>query len=260
MLGWSDFSLKYRGSVLGYLWSFLGPLMQFVIIFAVFRPFVGAHIPHYALYLFLGIIVWEHFALTTAGCIALPQEKAGLIQRTRVPRILLPMILGWTHAIIFLTRFAVFVMLAMVQGVRPTIVYAYLPLLLLHMTLLALGVGMALGAYSLRYRDIAHLWGIALQMLFWMTPVMYAVDRLPFSREVMTFFSAGIPWSPLDAIRAAIRVQPLTLLLHDARRVLLWGAMPSGQHIIFATILSGAIFLLGASIFRRRSRYFLQEY
>lgn len=261
VLGWSDFCLKYRGSILGYLWSFLGPLAQFFVIFAVFRPFVGAGISHYALYLFLGIIVWEHFSLTTSACVALPQEKAGLIQKTRVPRILLPLATGWTHVAIFLTRLLVFAVIAAAYGIFPRMSYAYLPILLLQMSFLALGIGMLLGAFSLRYRDIAHLWGIALQALFWLTPVMYAIDRLPFSQEALRILRVGIPWHPIELVRAFVRVQPLTLLLADARRTLLLGeSLPSVWHMVFVTAFCAGFFCIGSAVFRQRSRSFSQEY
>lgn len=249
-VGWADFSLKYRGSLLGYAWSLLGPLVQFVVILHVFRFVTGEGIPHYPLYLFLGIIVWEHFALSTAGCIAMLHEKMGMIEKVSFPRILLPLSVGWTHIVIFSTRFLIFVIFALLFGARPTVGYLLFPLVLLQMTLLALGCGMMLAAYALRYRDIGHLWSIALQILFWLTPVMYG--HIP-----------EASFSPLAAISAFIRLQPLSLVLRDARQMFLYlpdtGFPPAG-HVLMVTAVSAAFFVFGALLFARRSRYFVQEY
>ena len=61
-IGWSDFVMKYRGSFLGYLWSFAPMIVRFLVIFHIFRPFMGEKVPYYHLYLFLGLIVWQHFS------------------------------------------------------------------------------------------------------------------------------------------------------------------------------------------------------
>src|SRR3990167_9362705 len=95
IVGWSDFFLKYRGSVLGYVWSLLAPLAKFLVIYYVFRPFVRDTIPYYSLYLFLGIIVWEHFTVTTTHCMSVLHEKAAFVQKLPFPRILLIFIVGW---------------------------------------------------------------------------------------------------------------------------------------------------------------------
>lgn len=249
-LGWADFSLKYRGSVLGYAWSFLGPLVQFIVIFHVFRSVLGGSIDRYPLYLFLGIIVWEHFALTTSATIEVLHQKMGMIQQIRFPRVLLPLAVGWTHLIIFVTRLLIFLIFALLLGVRPSAVFFLLPFLLLQMTLLALGVGMAVSSFTLKYRDVAHLWGILLQILFWLTPILYAHDPVP-------------SWAGFAALSAFIQWQPVSLVLQEARGFFLYSDALSAAdlvRIVLLTILCLAVFLAGALVFVRRSRYFVQEY
>src|SRR3989338_11677150 len=94
VMGWSDFVLKSRGSFFGYLWSLMGPLVKFLVILYVFGPYVSPEIPAYPLYLFLGVILWEHFVTTKAACIHALTEKAGIIQKLQFPRILLMLSAG----------------------------------------------------------------------------------------------------------------------------------------------------------------------
>ncbi len=263
-LGWSDFTLKYRGSVLGYLWSFLVPLVKFLVILHIFRPF-ASQIPFYPLYLFLGIILWEHFAMTTSACISLPHDKEAVIKKMPLPRILLVFSVGWMHCIILATYVIMFLLFSVAMGADlRAVALLYLPILFLQTTLLALGIGMMLGSYSLKFRDIPHLWGVLLQIFFWLTPVMYAYQpHAPVLADAQTLVSGGIPltlWSWFDVF---IRFQPLSLLMHDARRVLLYPGtlgIPSALHIGILTLILAVIFSAGVLVFLRRSPHFLEEY
>ncbi|MBI5155800.1 ABC transporter permease [Candidatus Peregrinibacteria bacterium] len=263
-LGWADFILKYRGSVLGYLWSFLGPLVQFIVILTVFRPFIGEAIPQYPLYLFLGLIMWEHFSLTTSACVSVLYDKMGMMQKVSFPRILLPLSVGWTHLIIFLTRFAIFFLFALMLGVQPEWSYILLFVILLNMTLFALGIGMGVSAYSVRFRDIPHLWGVALQILFWLTPILYpAFNAGPVMHELVAMLSGRFSFTFASIFTTFIRFQPLSLILYDARRITLYAdssGVPSFIHIVFLTVMCSVFFLAGAILFVRRSRFFVQEY
>lgn len=263
-LGWADFILKYRGSVLGYLWSFIVPLVKFVVIFHIFRPFTG-DIPYYPLYLFLGILLWEHFALVTTACINMPTDKAMIIKKVPFSRLLLMFSVGWTHLMILLTYICIFLIFSVVfqRGLHPQSLI-YLPLLLVQASLLGMGVGMLLSSYSLRYRDIPHLWTVILQMLFWLTPVMYAYNPgAPLLADIRSMFQTGIPWSLWSVFDAFIRFQPLSILIHDARRVMLYPdtlGVPSFVHLGSFTIVCMLIFIAGALLFRARSPRFIEEY
>lgn len=261
-LGWSDFSLKYRGSLLGYLWSFLGPLAQFLVIYHVFKPFVASALPHYPLYLFLGLILWEHFAMTTSGCMSVLFDKEGIIQKMAVPRFLLIGALGWQNLLIFLTRLLVFALLALLLGVSLPWSIAFVPLLLVQMTALALGVGMLFGSYVLRYRDLQHLWGIGLNVLFWLTPITYPYTAAaPLLEDLRILVAGGFSWGA--ALSAFIRFQPLSLLLHESRRWLLYAeflGVPSFLHVLGFTLVCLLVFVGGFCVFQCRSRFFVEEY
>lgn len=262
-MGWADFLLKYRGSVLGYLWSFVAPLVKFLVMLHVFRRYVD--IPYYHLYLFLGLILWEHFSHTTTACIGMLDTKATIIKKVLMPRILLIMSVGWMHMIILLTYVSIFLIVGVITGMRipPSLIY-YMPITLIHATLIALGVGMFLSAFSLRYRDLQHLWVVGLQVLFWLTPIMYQYKpSAPLLSDIRNLFSGSMSLSFWSAFDIFIRFQPLSILIHDARRAFLYPdtmGVPSAIHVIAFTGVCCAVFLTGAMVFQRRSRYFIQEY
>jgi len=263
-IGWSDFLLKYRGSVLGYVWSLISPVVKFLVILHIFSPLVGDSISSYPLYLFLGIIMWEHFSYTTSACMGMLHDKAEIIQRLPFPRLLLIFIVGWTQAIVFATHLVVFFLFALAYGIPLQGGAGYMLLIILQMTLLALGIGMILSAWSLKYRDINHLWSIGLQVLFWLTPIAYGytVGRT-FLRDLIASASSlperlSLTW----LLETFIQFQPLSVLINDARRVMLplTAGVPSALHAFGFTVICGCVFAAGAVLFSHRSRFFIQEY
>ena len=263
-IGWSDFLMKYRGSFLGYLWSFVPMIVRFLVIFHIFKNFVQQDVEYYSLYLFLGLIMWNHFSGVTSGCISALNSKSAIIQKVNFPRILLMFAVGCQQMIIFSTEFFLFVCFALFKGALPGIGYIYLPVLLVQMTLLALGIGMFLSAYSLKFRDISHMWSVVLQTLFWLTPIMYyKAIQAPLSVEASQLIASGGPRSLGGFFDAFIRFQPVSILMQDARRVLLYYeniGMPTFVHIGGATVICFLVFLVGSIVFWKRSRLFVQEY
>lgn len=264
VVGWSDFVLKYRGSLLGYLWSLAAPLAKFLVIYYVFKPLVGGEIAQYPLYLFLGIIMWEHFTVTTTNCMTALREKQAFFMKIPFPRILIMLIVGWTNMIIFLTHFLIFVAGVLIIGDTQWLPWLYIPVLLVQMTLLALGVGMLLASYCLKYRDILHLWGILSQVLFWLTPITYAykLDR-PISEQWKRLIEIIHHPSLHTVFDLFVQFQPLSLLTYDMRRVTLYAAdlsFPSAVHIGGVTLVLMALFAISAAVYHHRSKYFIEEY
>lgn len=256
--------MKYRGSFLGYLWSFVPMIVRFLVIFHIFRPFVGGDVPYYSLYLFLGLIIWQHFGGVTSGCISALNSKSAIIQKVNFPRIYLMFAVGCQQMIVFATEFILFLCFVPFMGPLPGFGYIYLPVLLFQMTLLALGVGMLISAYSLKFRDISHLWSVILQTLFWLTPIMYYREiKAPISKAAVDLVASGGPQNLWGVFDVFIRFQPVAMLMQDARRVLLYYetiGMPTLIHIGGATAVCLIVFIIGALIFMRRSTLFVQEY
>lgn len=262
-LGWAEFRLKYRGSVLGYFWSLAAPMAKFVIFLYVFQVIFPVDIPGYPLYLFLGIILWEYFANITTACIGVPLSYEHIIQKVAFPRFLLILTVGWLQTIIFLTHFLIFMFMSLFMGSPSILGLLFFPLICVQIALLSLGIGAFLASYSLRFRDFPHLWNIMLQILFWLTPVAYGhAVRAPALAEFLKILAAPHALIGWGALTAFVRFQPLSLIIFDARRVLLSvdALVPTLTHSVVLTAMCVATFIVGLLVFQRRSRYFVQEY
>ena len=120
-----------------------------------------------------------------------------------------------------------------------------------------------LSSFSLRFKDIPHLWSVMTQILFWLTPIMYpySADR-PFFEALLQVpgLMRDISW--VRFLDIFVRFQPLSVLIHDARRAMIFSPSqaPSALHALGFTILCLLLFSIGVLIFIRRSQSFLQEY
>lgn len=254
-LGWSDFVLKYRGSVLGYVWSLLVPLSRFIVIFLVLEPFVADGQSSYPLSLLLGLLLWDFFASATNACVHSLRDKSDLIERVAFPRIVIELSAVWTQLIVVVCNLVLFLIVTWALGTWPTVGILLLVPTLLGGISLALGIGAVLASFSLKYRDIPHLWQSVLQILFWLTPVAYPAESLVRSLALHDKF----PEFLRTAFSLLISVQPLSVFIESARSAIIGTPPPSVTAYISFLLISMGVGMTGTMIFIKRSRKFLEE-
>lgn len=176
----TDFKLRYQGSFLGYAWSLLRPLLLFVILYVVFVRFLklGNDIPHYPVYLLLGIVVWNFFTEMTVQSLGSIVGRGDLIRKIRIPRWLI-VFSSSISALINLGLNLIVVAIFMVINhvdVYGTVLFA--PLLLVEVYLFALGISLFLSALFVKFRDIGYIWEVMLQAGFYLTPILYPLSRI----------------------------------------------------------------------------------
>jgi ABC-2 type transport system permease protein len=176
----TDFKLRYQGSVLGYTWSLLRPLLLFLILYTVFVKFlhVGSDIPHYPIYLLLGIVLWNFFAEMTSLSLGSIVGRGDLIRKIRIPRWIIVLSTSITALVNFcLNLIIVFVFIIINRSGFP-VSLVLLPLILVQLYLFALGISLFLAATFVKYRDMTHIWEVCLQGLFYLTPIIFPLDLI----------------------------------------------------------------------------------
>jgi ABC-2 type transport system permease protein len=197
----TDFKLTYFGSVLGYLWSLMRPLMLFGVLYLVFSQIVkfGEAIPDYPMVLLLNIVLFTFFSEATQSGVTAIVNRESLVRKMQFPRLVLPLSSVLTAAFnLAVNLLAVFVFL-LAYGIRPRASWLLFPLVLVPLLLLATGVAMALSALYARYRDIQPIWVVASTMLFYGSPVLYTIESVP------------------EDVRAAFLANPIAAVLELAR-------------------------------------------
>lgn len=231
-LALSDFRLKYEDSALGYAWSMLSPLLMLAIYYFVFRHVIGVTTPGYLVYLVVGIVYWTFFQdCSYAGLNAL-QGKAGVMKSIAVAP---GLVVGGGVLSTFITLAINSVVLAAVLlaagRLSPLAPLALLPIACL--ALLASGTALLVAVAHVHFRDTGLVWGILLQALFWLTPVVYLVD------------------GPLAEL---LYLNPLARCLYLIRWFLVYNYLPATRFIVITVAACAAAFALGVAVFRRRAR------
>jgi ABC-2 type transport system permease protein len=174
-----DFKLRYFGSVLGYLWSLVRPLLFFLVLYLVFTRLFhfGKGVQHYPVYLLTSIMLWNYFVETTNGGVECLVNREDLLRKVRFPRLVIPLSVAVTAAFNLAINFIVVISFALASGVTPRPSWLQLPLLALLMAMLAIGAGMMLSVLYVRFRDMDPIWDVAIQIGFYLCPIIYTAGQ-----------------------------------------------------------------------------------
>jgi ABC-2 type transport system permease protein len=186
MLAVTDFKLRYFGSVLGYLWTLMRPLMLFGVLYFVFTQVVklGEGIEHYPVYLLTSIVLFTYFAETTGGGVKCLIDRENLLRKMRFPRIVIPISVSLASLFNLGLNLMAVLVFAIASGVQPRLSWLQFPLLVAILTIFAVGLAMLLSVLYVRFRDVDPIWTVVLQMMFYGTPILYVIAMLPPSIQV----------------------------------------------------------------------------
>lgn len=246
----TDFKLRYQGSVLGYAWSLLKPLMVFAILYVVFVRFlkIGADIPHYPIYLLLGIVLWNFFTETTGQGLGSIVSRSDLIRKIRIPRWIIVISASVSALINLCLNLVVVGVFLVLNGVDPTWSMALLPLSLLEIYAFALGMSFLLAAAFVRFRDLSNIWDVIVQAGFYLTPILY-----PLSMITNESFQKLLLMNPMAQAIQDARYNTVT---HDT--ITTWSRVSGWQGVIPLAVVVIAV-VLGVLYFKKRSTMFAEN-
>jgi ABC-2 type transport system permease protein len=246
----TDFKLRYQNSVLGYLWSLLKPLALFTILYIVFVKFLklGGSIPHFPVYLLLGIVIWSFFTEVTMQSIGAIVGRGDMLRKVNFPRYVVVLAGAFSALInlfLNLVIVAIFMLLGRV-GVRPVIVLA--PLLIIELFVFSLSVGFILSAMFVRFRDLSHIWEVVLQGAFYATPIIYPLNIIPVK------YAKILLLNPMAQI-----IQDLRYVMITNQTVTAANLYHTGWIRLIPIAITVVITIIAVTYFRARSRYFAEE-
>lgn len=228
-----DFKIRYTHSVLGYAWSVLNPLMFFGIYYVVFSFFMRLDVPNYPGFLLLGVVLWNFFSEGTANGAGALLARAELLTKAVLPREVIVYSALLSAGLTFVINLFVFMIILHFTGTELHLTAICFPLLLVDLVLLTLGTALFLAPLYVRFRDVGYLWGIVLQVGFWLTPIIYLDLMMP------------TKW------RWLVWVNPMGRIIGDSRRALIYGWWPGGRGLLITTLISVGMCVLGFTVFRR---------
>jgi ABC-2 type transport system permease protein len=247
----TEFKRVYFGTVLGYIWSLVRPLMLFGVLLFVFTQIfkIGSeNVEHYPVFLLLGIVLYTFFQESTTSAVTSVVAQEGIVRKTQFPRLVIPLStvltgvfnLGLNLIVVFAFVFAF--------GVEPTWTWLLFPFALALLFVFTAAVSMALSVLYVRFRDVAIIWAVVAQVLFYATPILYPVD---FKED----FEHLLMINPLAVIFEQVRVW--ILAEPDAPTAV--EAAGGWLGLLPAAAIFVAVCLFGAWIFNREAPRIAQD-
>ncbi|HJQ85351.1 MAG TPA: ABC transporter permease [Candidatus Binatia bacterium] len=228
-----DFKIRYTHSLLGYAWSVLNPLVFSLIYYLVFSVFVRFEVPNYPGYLLLGIVLWSFFAEGSSNGVVSLLARAGLLTKAALPRQLVVYAAVLNALMTFGISLLVLAVMLRVTGTTPSWSMLAFPVLLLDLVVLTLGVALLLAPLHVRYHDVGYLWGLTVQIGFWLTPVIYWERIVP------------------DRWRWLMQYNPMARIIEHSRQAVLYETFPDWAAMLRTTIMAAFVLLAGTLVFRR---------
>jgi len=203
LLAVTEFKRTYFGTVLGYVWSLIRPLMLFGVLLFVFTKVfkIGSTLPDYPVLLLLGIVLFTLFQEATQNSVNSVATQEGVVRKTQFPRLVIPLATVLTASFNFCLNLIVVFAFILAWGIEPTWTWLLFPLAVLALFVLTCAVSMMLSVLYVRFRDVAIIWVVMAQVLFYGTPVLYPIEFLkdpPIERLLMI--------NPLAVIFEQVRV------------------------------------------------------
>lgn len=233
---------RYRGSVLGLAWTLITPAIMVGAYSMVFKFLLRIQIPYYALFLFLGLTIWQFFmggAQIASGTLV---ANATLVTKVRFPRQIIPLASMTGNAVTAGAMLAIALPLCMVFSEGSRLPVVALPGLLLLLATFTIGFGLLVSAVNVYFRDVEHiLAAIALPWIF-MSPIFYSFDAVP--------ALADHPWAEA-LLHWANPVAPFVIAIQDA---VFWGEWPAAGDVLYMAVAAAGLLWVGLTVFRRLER------
>ena len=247
----TDFKLRYQGSLLGYMWSLLKPLMMFVILYVVFVFFLKMDkgVPHFPIYLLLGIVLWNFFTEMTVQSLGSVVGRGDLIRKVKIPRWMIPVSTSISALINLCLSLVIVAIFMIVNGVTITMTAPLFILDILALYLFALGVSLFLAAAYVKFRDLSYIWEVILQAGFYATPIIYSIAIVP-----------------SITMQKILLLNPIAMIIQDARFNLVshevptaWSLFSNHLFILIPICFMLIVLVLGVWYFKRQAPNFAEN-
>lgn len=250
----TQWKLRFFGSALGYLWQLVRPLLMFTVLWVFFTKLAhvgqgkGAGYNHYGAQLLGSIVLFTFFAEATSGAVRSVVDNEALVRKIQFPRMVIPLSIVLGAMFNLAPNLVVVFIFALGSGVHPMLTWLELPLIVALLAVFSTGLAMLLASLYVYFRDVAPIWEVVSQVLFYASPVIvpYVIVQQKVSATVLHLYT----------------LSPLTTVLQQFRHAVVTHATPAPSVALGGTLgllepiaIVLAVFLLGFMVFNRTAPY-----
>ena len=201
----TEFKLKYAGSAFGYLWSLAKPLIYFAVLWVVFSRLFRTGLPHFGLYLIIGVVIYTYLADAVALTVPAIVVRGTVLRRISFPSITIPLATTASAGLTFLLNCVVVIGFIAYAGMTPTADWLLIVPLLIEFFAFVLGLALIFSSLYVRFRDMGQFWEVLSTIILYTSAVLYPIRILPsYARKIVSF-------------------NPLVQVIQDLRRLILAG-------------------------------------
>lgn len=226
-----DLRGRYKGSILGFLWTFVNPLLMLVIYSVVFSYILKTQIEDYPMFIFVALLPWNFFVSSVLqGSVSLVQNS-GLIKKIYFPREVFPIANVATNMVNYLLSLFIMLPALLIAGIKIQLPVISFPIVLLIETLFVLSLVLLLSVANVYFRDTEHLISVLLMAVFYLTPVLYPLEIIP--QRMHWFFE----------------LNPLSPLIMAYRDIFFYGMWPDWGMLTLLGFISSVLFIVSLRVF-----------
>jgi lipopolysaccharide transport system permease protein len=230
----SDFKLREQGTVLGFIWTLLNPLLMLGLLYMLFAKRIGIGVEHYGIYLLIGILHWNLFSTATTQGLQSIMMKRETLRNIRIPGTAVVIGSVATVFISFILEMVILIGFLSFSKVGFSTAMFSFPLILVAQLILIAGLSLVLSCLNVYFKDMQHIWGVLLKMGFFLTPIFYPVPMF------------------IPSAKAAIySLNPMTQIIVFARDALIYKKAPSLAGFLFLFVSVSVIFAVAYFIFKK---------
>lgn len=237
-----DLRGKYKGSVLGFLWTFINPLCQMIVYTIVFSVIVRNDLEQFYVYMITGMVPWLFFDMALRQGTCCVRYQGELVKKIYFPREVLPIACVTSNFINMLFCFLIVFIVLLISGVGVRLqVLVWLPLVMGIEYLLVLGFTLLVSAGTVYLKDLEHIVSVLLMAWIYLTPILYPVSMIP------------------DTILWIFRMNPMTAVIEAYHAVLYWKKSPDASGLFYAFLFGVVLLAVSEAVFVKLSDHFAEE-
>lgn len=237
-----DLKGRYKGSALGFMWTFLNPLLQLGIYTMVFSVIMRSGIEDFYLFLFVALVPWIFFSASITGGASSITSQSEMVKKIYFPREVLPIAFVTGQFINMLLSFIVIFVVLIIsgKGINLISIPFLIPVMLLEY-ILALGIALITSSVTVYLRDVEHILGIITMGWQFMTPVIYSIDMVP------------------ERLRYIFNLNPMTPIVNAYRDILYYKRIPDMHTLLHGAVLGVMLLIIGMLVFSKLKHHFAEE-
>ena len=236
-----DLKVKYKGSILGFFWSLLNPLVMLIVYTVAFKYIIRIRVENFPIFFLCAFLPWSFLSSSLSMSVGSIKDNGNLVKKVYFPREALPLSMVLSNLVQFLLTFLILIPALLLFKINLGFPLLFLPLIIIFQTAFNLGLSFFLSAFNVFFSDVKHLLEIFLQIWFWLTPIIYPINFVP------------------ERFQSLYKLNPSVLFVESYRNLLMNNIGISLSNCVVLFLIGLSSFVLGHLVFNHYNKRFAEE-